>query len=64
MAPVHAFKVGQSWVGMAATVIVEPVTALDAVNSLSAVSYASLAIASIALVVAIYAVVRRKGGPA
>src|SRR5712691_10116291 len=57
---VHAYYIGQSWVGMSGTVLVVPLTTADAVGSLSAVSYASLALAIVALVVAIYAVVRRK----
>jgi len=57
---VHAYYIGQSWVGMSGTVLVVPLTAADAVGSLSAVSYASLALAIVALVVAIYAVVRHK----
>src|SRR5467141_3752847 len=57
---VHAYYIGQSWVGMSGTVLVVPLTAADAVGSLSAISYASLALAIVALVVAIYTVVRRK----
>lgn len=61
---VHAYKIGNSWVGMTGTVLVVPLTALDAfnssVNSLSALAYASLALSVVALVVAIIAVMRRR----
>jgi len=62
---VHAYLIGQSWVGMMGIVHVVPLTSLDAVNAAvggaSAVGYGALGISIIALLVGVYGVVRGKG---
>lgn len=62
----HAYKVGQSWVGMTGTVHVVPLTAVDALGTLSGVSYAALLLSIVALVVAVYPMIRKgsSGGSA
>src|SRR5438309_304725 len=62
---VHAYRIGESWVGMMGIVHVVPLTSLDAVNAAasgaSAVGYGALGLSIVALLVAVYAVVRGKG---
>lgn len=61
---VHAYKVGESWAGMVATVNVlpqRPFDASDAINDLTVVAYVSLAFAVLALAMAIYSETRRRG---
>ena len=62
---VHAYRVGESWVGMMGIVHVVPLTSLDAVNAAasgaSAVGYGALGLSIVALLVAVYGVVRGKG---
>ena len=60
---VHAYKVGDSWVGMVGTVNVVPYGPEDVVNNLTTVSYIALGLAVGALVVAIAAIVRKRPTP-
>jgi plastocyanin len=57
----HAYKIGESWVGMTGTIIVTP-SAADTVGGLSTTAYAGLGLAIVALLIAIgFGVMRRKG---
>ena len=55
----HAYKVGDSWVGMTGTVIVLP-AAVDAVSTLSLVGYGALVLGILALALAGVGLMRRK----
>lgn len=57
---VHAWKVGETWVGMVGTVHVVPSLSAEAINSLTVVSYIGVALAAVALVISLVAIVRRK----
>jgi|GEM_PF-3407123 len=65
----HAYLVGQSWVGMVGIVQVVPEVTLDpagaaALNTASVLGYIAIGLGALALVVAAVALVRRKpGGP-
>lgn len=60
---VHAYKVGESWVGMVGIVHVVPVTSVGPLTGLAIFGGVSLGLSVLALAVAVYAVTRRKGGP-
>src|SRR5207249_3323121 len=55
----HAYKIGDSWVGMTGTVIVLP-AAVDAVSTLSLVGYGALVLSVLALALAGVGLMRRK----
>src|SRR3990172_6076440 len=55
----HAYKIGESWVGMTGTIIVLPAPADT--SGLAAVGYGALALGILALVVAGVSLTRRKG---
>src|SRR5439155_24539335 len=55
----HAYLVGDSWVGMTGTVIVLP-AAVDAVSTLSLVGYGALVLGILALALAGVGLMRRK----
>jgi len=55
----HAYKIGDSWVGMTGTVIVLP-AAVDAVSTLSLVGYGALVLSVLALALAGAGLMRRK----
>ncbi|HEY5538708.1 MAG TPA: plastocyanin/azurin family copper-binding protein, partial [Thermoplasmata archaeon] len=57
---VHAWKVGETWVGMVGTVHVVPSLSAEAINTLTVVSYIGVALAAVALVISLVATVRRK----
>lgn len=58
----HAYKIGESWVGMTGTVIVER-SPSEAVGGLSPLTYAGLGIGTVALLIGLgaFGIVRRKG---
>src|SRR5438046_2033145 len=56
---IHAYKIGDSWVGMTGTVIVLP-AAVDAVSTLSLVGYGALVLSVLALALAGVGLMRRK----
>jgi len=55
----HAYKVGDSWVGMVGTVIVQPSPAAAVVNATN-LAYIGIGLGAVALVVSILAVLRRR----
>jgi plastocyanin len=54
----HAYKIGDSWVGMVGTVHVVPYSALDAATAISGTAYLALVIGVIALAVALFGTAR------
>lgn len=67
MCKVHAYLVGESWVGMVGIVQVVPEASLDpagaaALNTASVLGYIAIGLGALALVVALVALVRRKPG--
>lgn len=57
---VHAWQVGETWVGMVGTVHVVPLLSAEAINTLTVVSYIGVALAAVALVISLIAIVWRK----